>query len=131
MQKPPEFSFPDLGRAVEALSPEEIDNLSYGVVKLDAEGVVRLYNKTEARLSGYKNRQALGLSFFTEVAPCMRNAYFTDRIEKARRLGKLDISFSFTGDFNDQTRELDVRIQSANDGGIWIFHQRPPAAEMP
>ena len=33
-------------------------------------------------------------------------------------------SFSFIGDFNDPNRELDVRVQSATNGGYWIFMRR-------
>jgi hypothetical protein len=39
--------------------------------------------------------------------------------------GTLDISFSHTGDFDDRHRELEVRVQSASDQGVWIFLRRP------
>jgi hypothetical protein len=51
----------------------------------------------------------------------MNNGHFKQRIDKARQAGSLDMAFSFVGDFNDRSRELDVRIQSGRDGGIWIF----------
>ncbi len=123
----PDFDSPRLAREIEALSPALIADLPFGVIGLDADGVVRVYNETEARLSGYKGRPALGRLFFTDVAPCMNNGYFKGRIDRAARAGTLDIRFTFTGDFSDRKRELDVRVQTARDGGTWIFHRRAAA----
>jgi photoactive yellow protein len=131
MKSLPEFDQPLLARAVEALTTDEIDVLPFGVIGLDQAGVVRLYSKTEARLSGRKSRPTEGLLFFTDVAPCMDNEYFKGRIEKAIKAGTLDIAFTHVGDFVDRERELSVRVQSAADGGIWIFHQRTTTDELP
>jgi photoactive yellow protein len=121
----PDFDTPKLAEAIEALTPDEIDQLPYGVIGLDPQGVVRVYNKTEAQLSGRGSRPTNGKTFFTEVAPCMNNPHFKGLIEKARAAGTLDIRFSFVGDFADRNRELSVRVQSAKDGGTWICHHRP------
>ncbi len=120
----PQFDTPKLAEAIEALSADEIDQLPFGVIGLDPQGVVRVYNKTEAKLSGYGTKPSQGKVFFTDMAPCMDNGYFKGRIEKARAAGTLDITFTFVGDFSDRNRELTVRVQSARDGGIWIFHHR-------
>ncbi len=121
----PSFDTPELATAVEALPARELDLLPFGVIGLDTKGVVRVFNATEAQSSGRKSRPSHGLDFFVDVAPCMDNGYFKGRIEKALKAGKLDISFTFIGDFSDRNRELSVRAQSASDGGIWIFHDRP------
>lgn len=121
----PDFNTPELGLAVEALPADQLDQLPFGVIGLDPLGVVRVYNATEALRSGRKSRPTHGLDFFVDVAPCMDNGYFKGRIDKALKAGKLDISFDFVGDFSDRNRELSVRVQSAHDGGIWIFHDRP------
>ena len=124
MSKLPDFDTPRLADAIEELSADEINQLPFGVIGLDQDGRVRAYSKTEATLSGFGNRPILGKSFFTDVAPCMDNGYFKGKIDKARAAGRLDIRFSFIGDFSDRNRELTVRVQSAKDGGIWIFHKR-------
>src|SRR4051794_19146312 len=100
----PDFETPDLAAVVEALSREDIDRLPFGVIGLNPDGSARVFNKTEAQLSGYKNRPAHGRRFFVDVAPCMNNGYFKERIDKALKAGTLDISFSFVGDFNDRDR---------------------------
>lgn len=119
-----DFHAADLAAAVEALDVAQIDQLPYGVIGLDPAGIVRIYNRTEAQLSGRKDRPTVGHAFFADIAPCMDNAYFKGRIDAARAAGTLDIEFTFIGDFADRERELSVRVQSAGDGGVWIFHKR-------
>ena len=121
----PNFATPLLARAIEALRPEQIDDLPFGVVGLDTDGTVRVYNKAEGDQSGYAGRPALGRAFFLDVAPCMNNGFFKGRIDQAMKKGRLDISFTFIGDFNDRHRPLEVRVQSAKNGGTWIFIDRP------
>ncbi len=124
----PDFETTNLAEAIEALTGDEIDRLPFGVIGLDAQGVVRLFNKTEANLSGYGERPTHGKIFFTDIAPCMNNSHFKGRIEKARAAGTLNISFTFIGDFEDSDRELSIRVQSAKDGGIWIAIRREPSS---
>lgn len=121
----PEFASPRLAEALEALRAEDLDRLPFGAIRLGPDGVVLMFNKTEAEQSGYHDRPVLGRTFFTDVAPCMNNGYFKGRIERAQKAGTLDISFSFLGDFSDRDRELNVRVQTAPGGGTWIFIQRP------
>lgn len=120
----PDFDTPQLARAVESLSPNEIDQLPFGVVKLDSDKAVKVFNKTEREYSGFGERPALERLFFIDVAPCMNNGYFKGRIERAIAAGKLDVVFTFIGDFSDRDRELTVRAQPAQDGGLWIFIKR-------
>ncbi len=125
----PSFKTPKLADAVEALAPDQLDELPFGTVYLNSQGLVRIYNKTRAEQSGRGLMPAKGLSYFADVAPCLDNGYFKGRIDKARAAGALDISFSFIGDFNDRNREISVRAQAGKDGGTWIFIQVPDANE--
>jgi photoactive yellow protein len=120
----PSFDTPRLAEAVEALTPEDIDLLPFGVTGLDSDNVVRICNRAELERSGFGDRVALGRLYFVDVAPCLNNGYFKGRIDKARREGRLDIAFNFIGDFSDSARELAVRAQSGRDGGWWIFIER-------
>lgn len=119
------FDARDLARQVEALGEAEIDALPFGAIRLDEKGAVTFFSKAERDLSGYGARPTVGKIFFTDIAPCMADAGFRGRLEAARGRGTLDIAFSWTGDFADRRREMRVRIQSASDGGVWIFMQRP------
>ena len=120
----PEFDQPDLARAVERLTAQEIDALPFGAIRIDPTGAIAHYSAAERRLSGFGGRQALGCDFFSEIAPCMKTANYLGRIETALKKGSLDLEFTHTGDFSDRERELTVRVQSASDGGYWIFMQR-------
>jgi photoactive yellow protein len=119
-----DFNRPDLAKAVEALDKPAIDQLPFGVIKLDGAGEVTLFNATEARDSGYGDRPSVGQDFFLKVAPCMSVPEFLGRIEQAKHLGAVDIELGWIGDFNDRDREMQVRVQSAADGGLWIFNMR-------
>ena len=121
----PDFDSPDLVAEIEKLSPEEIDELPFGAIRLDRDLRVTFYSAAEARLSGYADRPAIGRIFFSEIAPCMSNEAFLGRVEAARERGTLDLEFSWIGDFADRDREIHVRVQSADDGGVWIFLRRP------
>jgi photoactive yellow protein len=121
-----DFDSPDLVSQVEKLRPEQIDALPYGTIRLDPELRVTFYSQAEAELSGYADRPAIGRIFFSEIAPCMNNADFLGRIETARARGKLDLEFAWIGDFSDPDRELQVRVLSGTDGGVWLFLKREP-----
>jgi len=109
---------------IESLSPDELDALPFGVIRLDPAGHVTYFSKAEKEQSGYGDRQAIGRDFFTQMAPCLGTPQFLRRIEEARRAGTLDITFEQTGDFDDAERDLRVRVQSASTGGLWVFLQR-------
>lgn len=110
---------------IEGLSERQLHALPFGVVRLDAEGLVTFYSRTEAEQSGFGDRRAIGRNFFTQMAPCLSTPERMRRIEEARRAGTLDISFEQIGDFDDADRELHVRVISAASGGVWVFLERP------
>jgi photoactive yellow protein len=118
------FDAPDLAQRVENLTAEAVNSLPFGAIRLDQNGVVTLYSRCEAELSGRGSLPTMGLKFFIDVAPCMDNPNFRGRIETALAAGTLDLEFTHIGDFADRTREFRVRAQSATDGGVWLFHQR-------
>lgn len=120
----PRFEQTDLASVVEALPPETLDALDFGAIRLDAGGTVQFYSEAERRLSGSRDLPRLGLDFFASIAPCMDQPGFRGRIERALAQGKLDLEFSWTGDFSDRMRSITVRVQSACGGGYWIFMRR-------
>jgi photoactive yellow protein len=120
----PEFDTPDLARAVEALPEAAIHALAFGAIRLAADGSVAFFSEAEARLSGRGERPVLGRNYFAEIAPCFATPEYLGRIERAQSGGTLDIEFGIVGDFDDAAKELRVRVQSAAQGGIWIFTDR-------
>ena len=118
------FETPDLAKQLETIDTQTIDALPFGAIRLDDKGVVTFFSKAEREASGYGDRPTIGKIFFTDIAPCMAQEGFRGRLEAARARGTLDLKFSWIGDFADRRRELRVRVQSASDGGVWIFIQR-------
>lgn len=55
---------------VNRVEESQLDTLPYGLVVLDRDGRVLLYNETESRLTGFSRNRVLGKNFFGEVAPC-------------------------------------------------------------
>ncbi len=78
------------------MSRKEIDNLSVGVVQIDDEGMVTLYNKAESRFSGIPVEEAEGQHFFTELAPCTNNRIIMGRFRDGIRSGQLDARIDYT-----------------------------------
>ena len=89
--------------AFEALgefSQTQLDALPVGIIELDREGRICLYNRREAEYSGLDRARVVGKRFFTEVAPCTHVAEFHGRFEQlveAREPKRehLDFVFSF------------------------------------
>ncbi len=62
-------------------SDEELDALNFGVIGLDASGIVRRYNSFESKAAGLSSSRVLGQPLFTVVAPCMNNFMVAQRFE--------------------------------------------------
>jgi photoactive yellow protein len=119
----PDFEEPHLAAAVEKLSPDQVHALPYGAIQLDPSGQAIFYSDAERRLSGYR-KTVLGRDFFLEIAPCMNNANFRGRIDRAIAAGRLDIRFNYLAEQPTGTTDMEVRIQAATGGGCWIFLRR-------
>jgi photoactive yellow protein len=64
---------------LQAMPAETRDRLPFGVVGIDAGGLTRVYNATEARMAGLNSDAVLGKSFFDAVAQCMNNYMVAQR----------------------------------------------------
>ena len=73
------FDQPDLAAALAELDAEQLDDLEFGVIGIDAEAVVRLYNSCASKFAGLSPSQVLGQRLFTAVAPCMNNYMVAQR----------------------------------------------------
>ena len=120
-----DFNATDLAARIEALTQHEIDNLPFGVILLDRQGIVQFYSETEARQSGY-GEIPLGKNLFA-ISTCLGSDAFRGRIERALEQGPVDLEIGWPGDYGEPRRELRIRVQSARNGGIWLFIERDDA----
>lgn len=92
----------DVG-VVRQLSVEQLNALPYGVVVVDRDGTVLVYNDTESRLASVPRDRVLMRNFFKEVAPCTQVKEFEGRFlaftrgETGSVVEQFDFVFNFAG----------------------------------
>jgi len=73
MTSSPTFSDPNLLDWLDQQTPDQLDNASFGVVRMTREGVVVAYCKSESHITGIDPAYAVGKYYFTQIAPCANN----------------------------------------------------------
>lgn len=104
------FDQPELAPQLVELSQTELDDVDFGVVRLDADGHVLAYNRWEASLSGLDPQRVVGQHFFTQVAPCTNNFMVAERFSEAALDDVIDYVFTF------RMRPTKVRLRLIVDG---------------
>jgi photoactive yellow protein len=66
---------------LERMSGADRDALPFGVVGFRGDTIVRVYNATEARMSGLDPSTVVGVPFFDAVGQCMNNFLVAQRFE--------------------------------------------------
>jgi photoactive yellow protein len=111
--KPPvplQFDQLDIFYPLDAQTDVDLDVLDFGVIAIDAEGLVRRYNKYESQLAGLSPGRVLGTPLFTTVAPCMNNFLVAQRFEDALADGKaLDATLDYV--FTLRMRPAKVKLR--------------------
>lgn len=121
-----DFDAPDLAARAERASLFELDHLPFGIIRIARDGTIQFYSATEARLSGYGDIP-FGENLF-EISQCLGSDAFRGRVERALASGPVDLEIGWPGDFGDPQRELRIRVQSASNGGLWLFIERDAPA---
>jgi photoactive yellow protein len=116
------FVTADIETKLAGLSRADADVADFGIVKVDDEGRIELYNKYESDLAGVTPAAAEGRNFFTEIAPCTNNKLFFGRFQNGVAAGELDAEFNYT--FTYKLRPTNVAVHMKRDkstGSNWIF----------
>ena len=71
---------------LEAADTKGLDDLRFGVIRLDRAGIVVAYNSSESAAAGLSPDKVLGRHFFEAVAPCMNNFLVALRFESEPEL---------------------------------------------
>ncbi len=95
-------------------------HLPLGIVVLDTEGRVQLFNRYEQQLSGKSASQVLGRAFFDEIAPCTRDIGLKERFFAGIRNRNLalDLDFEFPYPYNTVPRTVRIRAASIETAGL-------------
>lgn len=111
----------------DVLSESELDRLPMGMIQLDPGGKVLKFNRTESDLARVSREDAVGKSFFDEVAPCTRVQEFHGRFVEGVEKKQLHTVFPYLFRFRDG-RQKNVVISmfySASTDTVWVCVERP------
>ena len=106
---------------VSRLSPNDLDQLPYGLICLDAQGRVVHYNDTESRLARLPKERVLGRNFFAEVAPCARVREFEGEFDAlVRDPSSVRVrSFDFIFRFRHSEQHVTIVMTPARQRGLY------------
>ncbi|SOD92805.1 photoactive yellow protein [Spirosoma fluviale] len=68
-----QFSDSNLLDWLEEQTNEQLEDSPFGVVRMNREGIVVAYCKSESHITGISKEYALGKYYFTQIAPCANN----------------------------------------------------------
>ncbi len=94
------------------------DNLPLGLVVMDADANVLVYNRAEERMAGRSREKIIGTNFFTEIAPCMNVRQLAGEFQAKIGRSPLDVTveMSFPAPYVDRPRDVKVRMCSLEVG---------------
>ena len=94
------------------MDPARLDRLPFGVVGLSQDGIVEVYNQTEARLAGLNRDDVIGTSFFLSVAQCMNNFLVAQRFEDEE---EIDVVVAYVLTFKMRPTPVRLRLLKRAD----------------
>lgn len=107
---------------IDRMSMGELDALPFGAIRLDKEGTILSYNRTESKLTGRDPQRVLGRNFFTDVAPCTNVQGFAGRFREGVAKGDMHIIFPYRFDFQMAPRDVTVTLfYSKQTETAWVF----------
>ena len=107
---------------IDRMSPEELDALPFGAIRLDKEGKILAYNMTESKLTGRDPKRVIGRNFFNDVAPCTNVQAFAGRFREGVARGDMHVIFPYRFDFQMAPRDVTVTLfYSQQTSTAWVF----------
>ena len=111
-------------RQLDELSGEQLDQLPFGAIRVDAAGRILFYSRTQARIANRDPAAVIGRNFFSEVAPCTVVPDFYGQFRQGVLTGHLNTTFEFVFDFEMQPVQVRIAMRAADrPGEYWILVQ--------
>ncbi len=122
-----EFATPDLMQRLEAGTDGQLDELAFGVIGFDADGIVRRYNAFESRAAGLSTQRVIGHDLFTSVAPCMNNYMVAQRFEDTTAASEpLDETIGYVLTLRMRPVKVELRLLAAPAAALrYVLVKRP------
>jgi photoactive yellow protein len=109
-------------QSVDKMTPGELDTLPFGAIRLDQNGKILSYNRTEATLTGRDPQRVIGRNFFTDVAPCTNVQAFAGRFREGFAKRDMHVIFPYRFDFEMAPRDVTVTLfYSQQTESAWVF----------
>ncbi len=112
---------PELLVALDVIGFAQIDELPFGVVRVDDSGTIDLYSKGESKISGVEASAAVGRNFFTNIAACTNNKLFRGTFNRGVTEGEMNLVFFYTFTYKMAPTEVKVQFYKRQDGANWIL----------
>jgi photoactive yellow protein len=122
------FSTPDLGAQLDNCTPEQLDQLDFGVIGFDADTNVQRYNAFESQAAGISPQRVLGQPLFTNVAPCMNNFMVAQRFDDAQADGAaIDETVPYVLTLRMRPTKVRLRLLALPGAAVrYVLVQRQP-----
>lgn len=118
------FGAADIENRLAVLSAADLDRIAFGIIQVDSNGSVLVFNTAESSITGHESTAVIGRNFFTEVAPCTDVAGFRGRFDAGVRAGNLNVLFEWhLGQGTTPIVQVHMK-KAASDGVFWIFTKR-------
>lgn len=119
------FDGADIENVLARMSAEEMDQLAFGAIQVDASGTVLSYSRRESQITGRDPGSVIGKNFFAEVAPCTRRPEFYGRFQEGVKKGELGVVFDYVFDYKMNPTRVRVHMKKAIRGdSYWILVNR-------
>ena len=115
------FVSPSTIASLSTMTRNQADGTPHGLIKLDDNGNVLLYNQWESSMSGVAINTAEGKNFFTQVAPCTNNRLVYGRFKDGVSSGVMDQEFNYTFTYKMKPTNVKLRLYRGSDNSNWIF----------
>lgn len=99
-------------------NPAQLNDLGFGVVAMNHEGIVQQYNRFESELSGLSPEAVLGKHFFTAVAPCTNNFMVAHRYEES---DALDETIDYTFTYKMKPTKVSLRLLKGTGDTMYLL----------
>jgi len=121
------FTDETLQAELDRSSNDDLDALGFGVIGIDASGVVQRDDRFESQAAGLSSAQVLGQPLFTVVAPCMNNFMVAQRFEDALASSSvLDATVNDVPTLRMRPVKVKLRLRAAPGGKPgYVLVQRP------
>lgn len=114
------------GDQLASLTRDQADALGFGIVRVDDEGKIELYNRWEAEMAGVPPTSAEGRNFFTQVAPCTNNRLVYGKFKEGVGKGELDLALNYTFTYKMKPTNVKMRlVRSARTNKNFVLVAKP------